>query len=354
MSSPHPLRRSRCQPPSRQRGIALLVAIMLVALGTIVAASVAYENAMTARKGAATFGFEQSVLVAEAAETFAAWGLREVYRADSKNTYIGQGWDKPQGPFEVVPDVMLTATLEDMQGRFNLNLLVQDGQANLTAVHAFEHLLVLVGIEPRWAGYLVDWIDPDMSPSNPEGAEDSVYLGQSPPYRTANMYITSASELLALPGFGHERYQKLAPYVTALPADTKINICTASGVVLDSLLPAGRQEFSLDPDGLQKHRLSAGGCFPSKPDFDAAMGPAQPPPQGGGTHGPTPGNPQNPGQGSMYETTSSYFKLTSYITIGTAEFNLYSVLLQERGGTPGGGGAQPGNVRPIMRSFTPD
>ena len=47
---------------ARQRGIALLVAVLLVALGTIIAAAVAYENAMTARRGTATYAFDQSIL----------------------------------------------------------------------------------------------------------------------------------------------------------------------------------------------------------------------------------------------------------------------------------------------------
>ena len=83
---------------------------------------------------------------------------------------------------------------------------------------AFTQLLALVGLEEKWTGYIVDWIDMDGTPSIPEGAEDSVYMGQTVPYRTPNRYITSASELLALPGFGHDRYVKLAPYVTALPS----------------------------------------------------------------------------------------------------------------------------------------
>jgi general secretion pathway protein K len=330
MSSVPRLRnRRRGWVPSRQhqRGIALLVAVLLVAMGTIIAASIAYENAMTARKGAATFAFDQSVLVAEAAETLAAWGLREVLRADKTQLYIGEGWDKPQGPFEVVPDVMLTASLEDMEGRFNLNSLVKsDGTPDPVTFAAFQHLLELLNIEPKWAGYIVDWIDPDIVPSNPDGAEDSVYLGQTPPYRTPNMYITSASELLALPGFGHDRYQRLAPYVTALPIDAKINLCTALPQILDAFLPAGRQEFSLDPEGLQKNRQAANGCFPKTSDYQAAYG-------GGG---------QFPG--SYFEQTSRYFKLTSYITIGTTEFNLYSLLLVD----------PTGNARPILRSYTPD
>jgi general secretion pathway protein K len=314
--------------PSRQRGIALLVAILLVALGTIIAAAIGYENAMTARRGAATLALDESLLIGQGAEALAAYGLREVWRSDKVYTYPGQGWDKPVGPIEVVPGVMLEASLEDLQGRFNLNLLVSgtDGSANLPAVAAFQRLLEVLGIEPKWAGYIVDWIDPDIAPSNPDGAEDSVYMGQAPPYRTPNMYITSASELLALPGFGHDRYMKLAPYVTALPYDIKLNVCTASGLVLDAF--TGRREFGLDPEGLAKNRASAGGCFPKVNEYQQSFA-----------------SPQDYAAVSgLLGQNSSYFRLTSFVTIGTTEFNLYSLLLQD----------QTGAVRPLLRSYTPD
>ena len=77
-----------------------------------------------------------------------------------------------------------------------------------------------------------------------QGEDDlTAYLGQNPPYLTANQYVTSASEILALPGFGHDNYAKLAPYITALPPGTALNVCTASGYVLDAFLPLGRQDF---------------------------------------------------------------------------------------------------------------
>ena len=331
--------------PGRQRGIALLVAILLVALGTIIAASIAYENAMTARRGAATFALDQSVLIAEAAETLAAYGLREVFRSDQTHIYIGQGWDKPVGPIEVVPEVMLTASLEDMQGRFNLNNLVTtDGVPDPKAVAAFEQLLSSLQIEPKWAGYVIDWIDQDIVPSNPEGAEDSVYLGQAPPYRTPNMYITSTTELLALPGFGRERFQKLEPYITALPYGTPLNVCTAPGHVLDAFLP-GRQEFGRDEEALAKNRQTAGTCFPSLSDYQAAAANGGTPPPTTTTRNPAGNQPGGPGAGGMqFGQHSNYFKLTSFVTIGTTEFNLYSLLYQDN----------TGQVRPLLRSYTPD
>jgi general secretion pathway protein K len=333
--------------PARQPGIALLVAILLVALGTIIAASIAYENAMTARRGAANLALDQSVLIGQAAEALAAYGLRAVWRSDKNHIYIGQGWDKPVGPVEVVPDVMLTASLEDLSGRFNLNSLVKaDGTVNQTNFAAFQQLLTYLDIEPKWAGYVVDWIDPDIVPQNPDGAEDSVYMGQVPPYRTPNMYITSASEILALPGFGHDRYAKLAPYIVALPIDAKINICTASGMVLDAFTP-GRREYSLDPDQLEKNRESAGACFPSLQEYQQAIAqspqPQQQPPTTTATTAPT--GPNTGGTSATeFAQNSPYFRLTSFVTIGATEFNLYSLLYQD----------QTGNVRPLLRTYTPD
>jgi general secretion pathway protein K len=313
----------------------MLVAILLVALGTIIAAAVGYESAMSARRSTATFAFDQALLVTEGAEALAGYGLRAVRQADKTgSTYPGQPWAQPVGPVEVVPGVMLEASLEDLQGRFNLNSLVLadgTGQADPKAVLVFQRLLELAGIEPKWADLLVDWIDPNSQPL-PDGAEDSAYLGQNPPYLAANLYITSTSELLALPGFGHDRYAKIAPYVVALPPSVGVNICSASGVVLDALLAAGgvtQTEFSRDPNGLAENRANANGCFPSQSDFQAATGSA------------TTANWIQQHSG----VKSNYFRLSSLITIGSTEFNLYSLLYQDDNAFL---------VHVMQRSYSPD
>jgi len=310
------------------------VAILLVALGTILAAAVAYENAMTARRGTATYAFDESILIQQGAEALASYGVREIHKSDPSHIYVGQGWDKPLGPVEVVPGVMLEAHLEDMQGRFNLNNLVQtNGTPDPTYVAAFTNLLALVGLEPKWTGLIVDWIDYDMQPQPTDGAEDSVYMGQTPPYRTANRYITSASELLALPGFGRDRYMALAPYVTALPNGVGLNVCTASGVVIDAFMGSGHTEFGADNgQQLAQNRATASGCFPNPATIQAATGPNAGP------------NAGKAGGSVKFAQTSNFFRLTSFITIGSTEFSLYSLLYQD----------QSGALRPIQRSFTAD
>jgi general secretion pathway protein K len=312
--------------PARQRGVALIAAILLVAVGTILAASISFNNAMAARRGTANLSLDQSLLVAEAAEALAAYALREDWRDQQKQRqdHPNEDWARRLGPVEVVPGVFLEAIVEDQQGRFNLNSLVRDdGTVDEDMVAVFQRLLEKLEIEPSWAQLIADWIDVDIVPQIPDGGEDSLYTAQTPPYRPPNMFITSASELLALPGFGRERYLKLAPYVTALPPTAKLNVCSAPGHLLDSLLEA-HSEYGRDTENLVKNREQ--GCFPTKQDLQTSFG----------------NNPDGWAKvESHLQETSSYFRLTSIVSIGTSEFALYSLLHREQGG----------QVRPILRSF---
>lgn len=328
--------------PRQQRGVALLVAILLVAFGTIIAAAMAYDNAMTARRAAATFEFDQALLAAEGAEALAAYALQQTFKENLAYTAAGQPWSQPLPPSEVSPGVTLEASLEDLQGRFNINDLVQtDGnQPNTAAILAFQRLLTSLNLDPKLAYYIVDWIDKNTEPMDPDGAEDSVYMEMDPPYRTPNLPITSTSELLAMPGVTRAEFDTLAPYIVALPIGVQINTCTASGVVLDAL--TGHQQFSSNPQEFQQDRAAAGGCFPSPADVMTAAGDVQTGAPGGGATS-LGSNVQQSISGLLGEK-SNWFRLTSYVTVGTAEFSVYTLLYWDSAGM----------ARPELRSFTPD
>ena len=108
---------------ARQRGIALLVAIVMFAIATTVAAAITYNKAMAARRAAATFTLEQALQAGMAAEALAAIALED---DGSKNrTQINEHWAEPFGPVEIEgTGVWIQAQLEDLTGRFNLNSLV--------------------------------------------------------------------------------------------------------------------------------------------------------------------------------------------------------------------------------------
>jgi general secretion pathway protein K len=324
-------RRYRIQPRSvrRQRGVAMMVAIILVAFGTILAAAIGFKSAMAARRSTASMAVDQSLLIAEAAEALAAYALREDRKAGATVDHPGEEWAQPLGPVEVVPGIVLEAYVEDATGRFNLNSLVgADNKVDPIALKKLESLMEAVGVEPKWAPIIADWIDPDTLPIE-GGAEDSVYAAQTPPYRAADTFITSPTELLAMAEFGRDRYVKLAPYVTALPRDATINVCSAGAVLLDALVDPTHKEFSTsDPKEFAKQREN--GCFPTRDIYAASFG---------GT-----GSPQWAEVASRVSQVSSYFRVTSIVTIGSAEFTLYSLLERD----------QQGQSHVLMRSFSPD
>ena len=321
----------KCANSRKQRGVALIIALILVALAAILASKLTFDGFLERRRAIGVLAAEQALQFGLGAEALAADALAQDAQTSGGQTTLAAPWAQPTQPLPITPAEdpegepigTLQGELEDMQGRFNLNNLGRlqtDGKQDPQPLEQFQRLLVLVGLEPKWAGLARDWIDVDDTPGNPDGAEDQVYTSQTPPYRTGNYPMMSPSELMNLPGFGADRYRKIAPYVTALPdANVKINICTAPSPVLESLADNLAREYP--PEVLASARKS--GCFPDSPTLAKVVG------------------PQFSGQINILSgQTSNYFRLTTRVTLGTTEFTLYSLLV--RNGS---------KVTPLLRSF---
>lgn len=95
----------------------------------------------------------------------------------------------------------------------------------------FRQLLVAIGWPEneaaRMTSVVADWTDVD-SEVLPGGAEDFVYMGRTPAYRTANSVFTGVMELRAIDGMDEDKYQALRPFVCARQEglDSRININT--------------------------------------------------------------------------------------------------------------------------------
>jgi general secretion pathway protein K len=324
--------------PHQQRGVALIIALILVALATVLATKLSFDGFLEQRRTVAVLAAEQALHFGMGAEALAADVLIQDLQGSASLTTLAAPWAQATQPLPITPDSnpegepigSMQGALEDMQGRFNLNSLARLGPDGKTEdplpLEQFQRLLVSVGVEPKWAGLARDWIDQDEDVGNPDGAEDAVYTSQTPPYRASNWPMMSPSELMNLPGFGAERYRKIAPYVTALPgANTTINLCTAPALVLESLVSGLNGEWSGSPAVLVNARKA--GCFPDKTTFtNVATSFAGPKAMAG--------------IGNPIDTKSSYFMLTTRVVLGTTEFTLYSLLY--RGST---------KVTPLLRAF---
>jgi len=320
-----------------QRGVALIIALILVALAAILATKLTFDGFLERRRTIGVLAAEQALHFGMGAEALAA----DVLMRDAQNTKqttLAAAWAQPSQPLPITPQEnpegepigTLQGELEDMRGRFNLNSLahvITDATSQKTVqdpqpLEQFQRLLVAVQLEPKWAAIARDWIDADDTPGSPDGAEDQIYTSQIPPYRTGNWPMMNSSELMNLPGFGADRYRKIAPYVTALPTAVPfINVCTASGPVLDSLKD-NMSDYGRNPEILANGRKT--GCFPDLPTIRNVLGPAALAPVA-----------------TVIVDTSPYFRLTTRVTLGTTEFTLYSLLWR----------ANSGKVTPLLRSF---
>jgi general secretion pathway protein K len=317
---------------TNQRGVALIIALILVALATILATKLTFDGFLERRRAIGVLAAEQALHFGMGAEALAADVLAQDLQNSPNLTTLTGPWAQATKPLPITPQDnpegepigTLQGELEDMQGRFNLNNLgrvLMDGKQDPQPLEQFQRLLQLVNLEPKWAGLARDWIDADDIPGSPDGAEDQIYTSQTPPYRTGNWPMMSASELMNLPGFGADRYRKIAPYVTALPtAIATVNICTASAPVLESLL-GNSSAGEYNPEVLAAGRKT--GCFPDATSFGNILG------------------TQHTAMAKYYGTKSQYFRLTTRVTLGTTEFTLYSLLYRGNGG----------KVTPMLRSF---
>jgi len=149
--------------------------------------------------------------------------------------HLGEPWALRLPPMPV-DNGRLAGFIEDQQGEFNLNNLVNDGKVNLRQLAHFRHLLTILDLPADLADALADWLDADSEPQPRGGAEDSYYLKLARPYLAANRPLVDVSELALVRGFDDKARARLRPFITALPRFTAVNVNTASPEVLAAVI----------------------------------------------------------------------------------------------------------------------
>ena len=220
-----------------QRGVALLTVLIIVALATILAATIAKHQLNTTENTAYLMGQNQALLYAKSGEAFFSELLSQDRQTDNNIDHLQESWAKPMPPFPVDGGVV-SGRLFDESGKFNLNnLLKADGTVDESARRWFEKLLQRVGLAPELSQAVIDWQDADDETIGAMGAESSYYQGLDPAYFPPNTIFHHVEELKQVRGFEGRNYDLIQPYITALPEPTKININTASPLLLASIDP---------------------------------------------------------------------------------------------------------------------
>ncbi|WP_258170036.1 type II secretion system minor pseudopilin GspK [Acinetobacter sp. S4397-1] len=231
----------------QQQGIALITILVMVALATILAATIAKRQTATAESTAYLMRQNQSLMYAKSAEAFFA----ELLADDAKNApdvdHLNETWAQPMPAFPV-EDGYVSGVLQDESGKFNLNsLLTQEGNVNEHAKIWFEQILKRAGLPEQLSEAVIDWQDADDVPVGPMGAESNYYQGLLDAALPPNTKFHNVEQLKLVRGFEENKYQLIAPYVTAAPlSDSPVNINTASAFLLASI------DEKLDIHGIQQ------------------------------------------------------------------------------------------------------
>lgn len=304
----------------RQSGvIAILFAVLIAALAAIYATNMAWDSALDARRSTNIGWREQAVQAALGAETWTS-DILKLDASETETDHLGESWalELPPFPFEndaVMGDV--AGGLSDAQGLFNVNNLVDSsGKTDDAAVKQFERLLVALEIDPKYAGISADWIDSNLEPGFPNGAEDPIYTGMNPPYRTANLPLSDASELAAIAEMEPDVYARLKPHIIALPGATTLNVNTASAVLLQSI--------DERIDASEAERLIAERGEGGFTDFQAAFQ-----------------SLVDPDFLPRLGEITNYFRLKTVVRVGSVRVTMYSLLYR----------GQQGATSPILRTF---
>jgi general secretion pathway protein K len=217
--------------PRRQRGIALLVALLTVALATILIAGLLDRGELALARTRNALRGEQAQAYAQGLEAYAAQVLLKDLSDDGGSTDTSTDiWALPLPPQEV-PGGIISATVRDMNGCFNLNNLSSENTASSVWRDVFRRLLAARGLSADLEEAVSAWLDKQGS----SDSDDTYYLSLPVPYRRGRHAFAHVSELRLVRGISSEGYAQLAPFVCALPTGTKLNVNTASVPVLQAL-----------------------------------------------------------------------------------------------------------------------
>ena len=233
----------------QQRGAALIIVLLLFAVLVALSVEVLYRQDHFRTRTSNLLGWDQRYQHAIAAETLAIQALIDDLEDDQDNNEliddcIHEEWaiTLPPSPVE---NVFLSASVQDLQARFNLNSLVSENNGeyilNPPMRQALEQLLAATLPEPSVASALsmemADWIDSNNLVDEANGAEDAEYRDR----RTPNIPIPHESEMRALRSFtlAQTGAEPFWGFYTALPEMTPVNVNTAPEPVLDALFQFG-------------------------------------------------------------------------------------------------------------------
>lgn len=284
---------------TKQGGAAIIVALFVTSLVAIAAIAMIERLRINVRSTELITNNLEANLLAKGSLAWAMEQLNNDFKQQKPNQLIDA--TPIRSPINKVENAIVSSTIFDAQGRFNLNNLstpnTQDDFIRLITA-AYPKIGAAGAREIALA--VVNWI----SAGAINNALDDYYAKQTPPYRAPHRLMVSVSELRLVKGVTAEVYAALSPYVTALPVVTPVNINNAAAPVLMSLSPT--LTFSAAQAIYYKAKKAPFLTTPSFQQFDVIK--------------------NNPVPENKITVRSDYFLVKSSVKVNQQEIILYTLL----------------------------
>lgn len=225
---------------SKQRGVAIVTALLLASLAITLVMSLFGEQNVQIRSIENQRFQLQKQWVMRGAIDWARLILREEARSNQAD-YLGEPWSVPLKETrldqyvdngktsEEETNAILSGYITDAQSFLNLTNLARNGVIDQASLAAFEKLLTAQSIDPILAQAVAEMVVSTQA----KGAQLSDNGEIKKEGATARMIaLTQVDDLLAVPGFTQEVVDNLKKFVVFLPMPTPVNINTASAQVI--------------------------------------------------------------------------------------------------------------------------
>jgi general secretion pathway protein K len=224
----------------RQRGVAVIMALLLTTLAITIVASLFWQQQVQVRAIENQRLQLQKQWILRGALDWAALILREDAKYTSVDT-LDEPWAVPLAETRLdqyvengradadAADATLSGSISDAQARYNLTNLCTNGTIDPGAVAAFARMLGNQHMNPALAQATAN----QMAAAQKPPAANNENPDQSGPLP---MNLTQVADLLAVPGFTPQMLAKLKDFVIFLPKPTPVNVNTAPAEVLAALV----------------------------------------------------------------------------------------------------------------------
>lgn len=226
-------------PPSRQKGLALMMVIFAFALASLLATAMLIFQERFFARSSITIQQGQAREFAIAAEELAQALVSRYLSDEQSNVDFSTKYKAVYQSAYVFPidHGVIEVQIDDPQAFINVNdLISKDENIRRLTEKRLGHLLGMFENHELSVNKIKDWIDSDEETSGSDGGEDDLYLIKTPPYRTPNNPMAHISELRLLDGMTPELYDELSKLLSTLPPGSgKININTAPVKIIQVL-----------------------------------------------------------------------------------------------------------------------